>query len=115
MTTPAETGADIANAISVWDVIRTWGTPGMALAALAGAFKVGKDYASLRSDLDANDKATSVLATNVSALAAWQDNMGRDHASLRVAVAALPTRAEMNDGFNSVRLDIRDIPRQTKE
>ena len=100
-------GDDLANALNVWEIAKTWGTPGVIIAAIAATWRGSRNYTAIRDDLTANSRETAALHVRVRAVEERQDTMGRDHTTLQVAVAALPTRSEMQAGFDSVRAEIR--------
>ena len=119
----APSSDDIAAALGAWDMVKGWASPTVALAALAAAFRYGYNNSKVKADLEANDKETagikarleketSTLTSRLDLVEHRQDTLGRDQTLLQVAVAALPTRTEMQAGFDSMRAEIRDARRQ---
>lgn len=107
MPAPPQSSEDIASALNVWELIRAWGAPGTLIAAVGIAWRGGRNYSAIRSELTANNVDTEALGKRVAAVELRQDVLGKDHTSLQVAVASLPTRAEFQAGIDSVRAEIR--------
>lgn len=97
----------IANLNALWDWIRLLASPVVILSAIAAVWKGGGNYRSFRNELDAHRTAAEADRLRITAVEVRQDTLGRDHTSLQVAVAALPTRAELQAGFDLVRAEIR--------
>lgn len=99
---------EIASALNVWDFVKEWGTPGVLIAAIGVAWRGGTKYSAIRSELTKNNEDTRALSVRLDHVEKRQDTLGRDHTSLEIAVASLPTRSELQAGFDSVRAEIRD-------
>lgn len=104
----APSSDELATAVSAWEVIKEWSAPGVLIAAIGIAWRGGKNYSSIRNELTKNNEDTRALSVRLDHVESRQDILGRDHTSLEIAVASLPTRSEMNAGFDSVRAEIRD-------
>lgn len=97
----------------LWEIIKQWGSPSVALAAAGLAYRFGRANEAVKSDLDQTKSAVQRNTDEIIALKIKTETISTQHADLRAAVAALPTRLEMNDGFAQVREDIREMKRQT--
>ena len=97
--------------IPIWEIIRQWASPSVAIAAAGLAYRFGRANENVRADLDHTKGAVERATVEIAALKVKTEAIASSHADLRAAVSALPTRQEMNDGFNAVREDIREIKR----
>ncbi len=101
---------DAAAAAGVFDWFVKWGAAVVAaiLAGFGGIVLAAWNAGSRLTSLDAAQRRN---AEDIAALRDQVAAVTRDHSALAVAVAALPTRADMTAAFEALRSEIRALDR----
>lgn len=95
---------DLAGGAGFLDLLKYLGPLALGAGAL---LKIGRDQAFVRKDIDRHDIEIKRHDGKFTALETSLNLITRDHGDLRAAVAALPTRQEMREEFESLRDDYR--------
>lgn len=94
-----------------WEWIKQLMAPGALIASIAAAYRVGGRAKDLEGKIASVEKEATQNTIDIKSLKLKAEELQRDHGMLAVAVAALPTRDEMDRGFESVRQEIRNLRR----
>lgn len=92
---------DISNASWIIDLLKIIAVPAsISLAAVGAAFRLGSRVSTV-------ENASAAFGTRVTALETRTETLSRDHNNLAIAVAALPTRVEIAQSFESLKTEVR--------